>query len=227
MQADKSALGTLPLKAYQHCEAVRAASGLGWYIFPPKSACLKFDGSEILIIEEGSVRPIRREFLGEEFTTFWRSVAPPEYADQEITWIEALQVPGALQIWSGFFVTTEPDWQIWIKPLTNVHWSSALWSYEGLVRTDLFQPAPLFANFQVLRTGQEIIIDARYPLFQVIALPVGLEDQPQHAEIFDIGSDCAPAFDWVGFGRTSRDERHPETVGRYGASIRRDGRKGG
>jgi hypothetical protein len=44
-RADRSALGTLPTRAYRHCEAVAAASGFGWYLFPPTTLSLLWDGS--------------------------------------------------------------------------------------------------------------------------------------------------------------------------------------
>ena len=33
MRADKSALGGIPAAAHQYCEALRMASGFGWYVF--------------------------------------------------------------------------------------------------------------------------------------------------------------------------------------------------
>ena len=35
MRADRSAAGTLPTRAYRYCEAVTAAAGYGWWVFPP------------------------------------------------------------------------------------------------------------------------------------------------------------------------------------------------
>jgi hypothetical protein len=34
-RADRSALGTLPTRAYRYCEAITSAASFGWYVFPP------------------------------------------------------------------------------------------------------------------------------------------------------------------------------------------------
>lgn len=223
MPADKSALSTLPLQAYQHCEAVRQASGLGWYIFPPRAAILRFDGRELLLVGEDGLRPCGAEFLGEDFTAHWQTIAPPSLAEQEIAWLEPFTVPGVFQIWSGLFVATAPGWQIWIKGLANVPGSGAMSAFEGLVRTDRFQPAPLFGNFQIHKTDRDVVIDPNYPLFQVIAVPAERAFQDQAADCADI--ETGDSFDWDGYARTTRDPDEDTTRGRYGAEIRRADRQ--
>lgn len=224
MRADKSALSTLPLQAYQHCEAIRVASGLGWYIFPPKSALLSFDGREVLIREDGSCRAIHSEFIGDDFSEIWQNNCPPAYRNQEIAWLEVLSVPGTLQIWSGYFVSTSPGWQLWIKPLTNIASTSAFTSYEGIVRTDVFQPAPLFSNFRIEKTDRDLVIDQFQPLFQVVPIPVSVTQTPPDPSFID-AFDAAGGFDWDGYGRTTRHDSEATTRGRYGADIRKRDKK--
>ena len=45
--ADRSADGTLPVNAYRYCEAIASASAFGWYMYPPLSFSLWWDGTEI------------------------------------------------------------------------------------------------------------------------------------------------------------------------------------
>ena len=45
--ADRSADGMLPMRGYRYCEALAAASAFGWYIYPPLSFSLVWDGVEI------------------------------------------------------------------------------------------------------------------------------------------------------------------------------------
>src|SRR5947209_3516233 len=46
-RADRSAEGTLPVNAYRYCEAIASASAFGWYLYPPLSFSLIWDGAEI------------------------------------------------------------------------------------------------------------------------------------------------------------------------------------
>ena len=46
-RADRSAAGTLPLRAYRYCEAVTSAAGFGWWVFPPADLQLRWDGHDI------------------------------------------------------------------------------------------------------------------------------------------------------------------------------------
>jgi hypothetical protein len=54
MRADPSVLGTLPSRGFQYCEALRAASAFGWYVFPPIDFTLQWDGSQIIWTYRGA-----------------------------------------------------------------------------------------------------------------------------------------------------------------------------
>ena len=48
MRADRlSRRRTLPTRAYRYCEAVTAAAGFGWWVFPPIGMRFIWDGEEI------------------------------------------------------------------------------------------------------------------------------------------------------------------------------------
>jgi hypothetical protein len=53
-RADRSADGTLPVNAYRYCEAIASASSFGWYLYPPLSFSLWWDGTEIAWTYEGA-----------------------------------------------------------------------------------------------------------------------------------------------------------------------------
>ena len=44
-RADRSAAGSLPTRAFRYCEPATSASGYGYYIFPPISFSLQWDGT--------------------------------------------------------------------------------------------------------------------------------------------------------------------------------------
>ena len=55
MRADRAAAGTMPTRAFRHCEAMTSASAFGWYVFPPITFSLMWDGggSEDLLENRG------------------------------------------------------------------------------------------------------------------------------------------------------------------------------
>ena len=219
MPADKSALGTLPLHAYQHCEAIRQASGTGWYVFPPSSITLTFDGVAIYVEDEegGRRASLTHRFL-EGFDAHWERIAPADLARDRIPWIEAISTPGVLQIWSSYFVSTAPGWQIHVRPLPNLFPGHAYGVYEGYVRTDVFSPAPLFINLKILSTETSIRIDRFTPLFHVSAAPSDIHAR-QTSDVVQI-EELGEGFDWEGFRRTSRRRGERSGRGSYGAQIR-------
>src|SRR5437879_3871430 len=43
-RADRSAGGSIPTRGFRYCEPVTTASGFGWYVFPPMSFSVVWDG---------------------------------------------------------------------------------------------------------------------------------------------------------------------------------------
>src|SRR6516162_9711735 len=67
----------LPMRGYRYCEAVAAASAFGWYIYPPLSFSLMWDGVEIAWTYAGAEDwyPLRgAQFPG--FRQLFEEVAP-------------------------------------------------------------------------------------------------------------------------------------------------------
>src|ERR1700731_480228 len=48
-RADRSAAGTMPTRAFRYCEAMTSASAFGWYVFPPISFSLIWEGGPEII----------------------------------------------------------------------------------------------------------------------------------------------------------------------------------
>jgi hypothetical protein len=225
MPADKSALGFMPVSAFQYCEAMRTAAGLGWYLFPPLGFSLMFDGRETFIADAGQWRAFVNEPLDPAFHDTWDRLAPPALRGHAPGYLRHLSNPGVVQIWTGYFVETAPGLALQIRPIVNAMHVSAYSCYEGIVETDTFRPMPLFINLQLHRTDSEIVFDRAMPLFQVAAVDrAGLRRQTAQV----VGLEEA-GLDWDGAGRTlrvpgSKDNSRP--VGAYGAAIRRRDRPG-
>ena len=140
MPADASALGTLPVAAYQYCEAIRAASSFGWYVFPPADIRLRWDGSEVRCWQDGEWRSLVSLSLAGEALERWQEFAPDDLKDRPPPYLSSLFVPGIVQVWSGFLVSSSEDWSILVRPPANLTQSNAYFCYEGLVETDRFGP---------------------------------------------------------------------------------------
>src|SRR5436190_10008403 len=116
MRADKSALGTMPTAAYQYCEALRSASGFGWYVFPPADIHLRWNGTEVLYRMDDEWRTFSSVLLNEEYLDYWDQHAPADLKGRAPPYLTSLFVPGVVQIWSGLLVSTAKDWSVLIRP---------------------------------------------------------------------------------------------------------------
>ena len=234
MRADKSALGSIPAAAHQYCEALRTASSFGWYVFPPADIRLRWDGAEVFLSnEEGEWEPLTSR-VSAEMSEAWDATCPPQLKGSVPPYVSALFVPGVVQIWSGLFASTVPDWHLLVRPLANVTGSRAWSCYEGVIETGWFKPCPVFINIRLLATGEVIHIARNKPLFQLQPLHAScFHDAATDAGMFDelpaMGSDGVAAQEfWDGVTNTIRSvsaERLPD-FGRYGAEVRKRAKRG-
>jgi Family of unknown function (DUF6065) len=170
MPADRGALGYIPVSAFQYCESVRVASGMGWYLFPPRTISLMFDGMETFIADEGQWRTFTHEQLEPEFQQHWNAHAPDKFHGHAPSYLRRFSEPGIVQIWTGYFVETPPDLWLHIRPVVNKNDVSGFSCYEAIVETDSFRPSALFMNLRIHRTHSEILIEKDRPLFQICAI---------------------------------------------------------
>ncbi|MEM7241539.1 MAG: hypothetical protein AAF429_05090 [Pseudomonadota bacterium] len=218
LKADTSALGQIPISAYQYCEAVRTASAVGWYVFPPTEFSLYFDGKEMFIADEGEWRALRTEPLPAQYEERWAEQFEETYGPCPSMLVDITDA-GILQIFTGLYVTTSPDTWCHIRPLVNIHSKSSYWAYEGIVETDSFKPMPLFVNIQITRTNSEIYFPKEFPLFQVSCVPSSLNTLNKEARF---GSTFDVDFPADGLTNTLRRQAGADIKpGQYGAQVRR------
>lgn len=225
MPADKGAMGAMPLEAFQYCEAMRTASALGWYIFPLRDVSLLFDGVDTYFANDGHWVPLGAEVDTSGWLEAWRSKAPEPLASNPVPWIRKLSGKGIVQVWSGYFVRTTPEFHLLVRPLVNHQLSGAYYCYEGVVQTDTFAPMPLFVNIQLVATDREIQISRDKPLFQIASVPGAMTkgQQLEVSGVFDSDEE-GNGFDWHGLRNTLRLEGDEAKIGRYGVSVRKKGK---
>ena len=230
MRADRSALGTIPAKAYQYCEALCSASAFGWYVFPASDIRLMFDGSDVFVECEGEWQLLSSMHLP-GVDQWWDNQCPIELEGMAPPFLTSLGVPGYVQIWSGMLARTRQDWSLLVRPLVNVDQTRQFQCFEGIVETDQYAPAPLFTNIKIRQTDTVIEIPADKPLFQI--QPVrqdsyksrNLNAFSEHL-LFDTesGDSVFSEADWVGYASTVRAARPTEdmhALGSYGARTRK------
>ena len=230
MRADPSVLGTLPSRGFQYCEALRAASSFGWYVFPPIDFTLQWDGSA------GHLDLPRREGL---VSAHQRAVPGlsggirPRGAQATARFRAAVSHRG-----SGAGHRPGLDRAVRRKRArTGAFWcarrrtcraASPIDLYEGIVETDRWF-GPLFTNLRLIKTDVPIHFSTETPLVQV---------QPLHRSTYaeEVSNRFGVVADLADFpGRRvvalRADHRQAEPrprapVGGYAASVRRRRRSG-
>lgn len=225
MRADKSALGGMPAAAYQYCEALRTASGFGWYVFPPRDISLRWDGAQTYVQIDEEWTPLT-SLVDAELAEAWPTMAPGGARDLIPPYLSQLFVPGIVQVWTGLVVQTAPNWSVLVRPVANVTPSRAFHCFEGVIETDWFRPAPLFINVRLLAVDQLIRIPRVQPLFQVQPIPrdaYRVAAEQAEVQSCEMGIARLDAQEWEGFRSTLRSisPERPHDIGRYGAEVRR------
>lgn len=167
IRADASVLGTLPSRGFQYCEALRAASSFGWYVFPPLDFTLQWDGSQVIWTYRGAKDWYALEsaqFPG--FQAVFDRLAPKHLRGFAPPFLTALIEPGLIQVWTGLFVESAADWSILVRPPANLPRSLAYDLYEGIVESDRWF-GPLFTNVRLIKTDVPIHFGTETPLVQV------------------------------------------------------------
>jgi hypothetical protein len=203
VRADKSALGSLPAAAYKYCAAVTTASANGWYVFSPLNFTINWDGAEAIWTYEGAEGwyPLRSAQYPDFVGTFDRH-APSNLKGKSPPFLTLTMQPGVLQIWSGLFVRTAPEWSLLIRPLVNYPGSRNFELYEGVVETDRWF-GPLFVNLRITRQDFPIQFRVDLPLFQIQLTPriAYVEETTNNIEMCDDLSAFSES-DWSDYSKT-------------------------
>src|SRR5215204_922400 len=179
-RADRAVAGTLPTRAFRFCEPVTTASGFGWYVFPPLSFSLMWDGNAVVWTYQGADGwyPLKAAQFP-DFAQHFNEAAPPALNGFSPPFLSALIEPGIVQIWSGLVVRTAPGWSLLVRSPANMVRNPGYESYEGIVETDRWF-GPLFTNIRLTRTHTPIEFDADFPFLQV---------QPVHQSLYGAALD--------------------------------------
>lgn len=226
-RADRSALGSLPTRAYRHCDAVTSAAGYGWYVYPPTDFSLFYDGSRVVW-----TCPQLDEWLPlgaaqfPHFAARFDTIAPPDCQGFSAPFLTAIQEPGVVQVWTGLQAKTAPGWSVLLRPLANLPRPSGYELYEGIVETDRHEHL-LFTNLRLTRTDSPVEFRADEPFLQVQPVPqLAYSDTVLNRAGMVTALADFTAEDWAAYHSAivapSRDPDHKP--GAYAAEVRRSRR---
>jgi hypothetical protein len=239
-RADRSACGTLPVVAYQYCEPVAAASSFGFYLFPPISFSLVWDGREIAWSREGAEEwtPVRSEPFPNFFERFTQ-IAPHGMKDLMPAFLSQGHLPGLVQIWSGYLASTAPGWSLLSRGVANLDKTQPYEeheaisapdyvqgngeapqyrNYEGIIDTDTWL-GPAFTTLKLMRINSPIDFHVTRPLFQVQPLRRECHLQPSFSVLEH--SALTPQH-WRRFEAVARrNTDHSRRPGQYAVTARR------
>ncbi len=194
-------------------------------MFPPKNFQLLFDGSEVFFANGETWEPLVSENFEPEFMEHWNKIAPSKMADGPPPFLSSVFVPGIVQVWTGFLISTAPGWSTLVRPIANADNSGAYQCYDGIVETDRFGPWPVFMNFKITATNRPIYFFRDRPLFQLQLVPDEAKALRAKKADWSEAEDDMSDGDWKGLAATLRSvdptdepERRP---GQYATASRK------
>jgi hypothetical protein len=172
MRADRSACGTLPMRAVRYCEALTSATAFGWWLFPPIDLEIMWDGSDIFWRCDAAPdwMPLLPSAQLPDYAAEFDSVAPESLKGYSPPFLTALPEPGTLQIWTGLIAQTAPDWHLLVRSPANLPQAGGIVLFEGIVETDRWF-GPLFINLRFTRSHIPVRLRGDYPLVQAQPVP--------------------------------------------------------
>jgi len=174
-RADRSAVGTLPMRAVRYCEAVCSATAFGWWLFCPIDCWVLYDGTGMFWSQDGDTwLPLSDACHFPGFPEKWDEVAPPELAGMCPPFLTALgEHGGFLQVQFGLMARAAPGWGLLVRRPANFPLMTHVEHFEGIVEPESWF-GPLFINLRLTKTDTPIRLRADLPLAQVQPVPCTL-----------------------------------------------------
>lgn len=175
-RAERSAAGFLPSRAMRYCDALTSATGYGYWVFPPITFRLLWDGEQVFWSygESEDWLPLSGTESGAvqfpDYADVFDAVAPESLRGYSPPFLTAMPELGGVQIWTGLLAKTRPGWSLNVRAPVNLPGIPGLVAWEGIVETDVWL-GPLFNNFRLTRTGFPVTIRAEAPFLQVQPVP--------------------------------------------------------
>jgi hypothetical protein len=203
----------------RYCDALTSATGYGYWVFPPLTVRLVWDGEQIFWSHGDSTEwlPLTGTDSGAiqfpDYEDIFDDVAPEYLRGYSPPFMTAMPELGGVQIWTGLVVRTRPGWSLNVRMPVNLPPVPGLTAWEGIVETDIWL-GPLFNNFRLTKTDNPVTLKAEMPFLQVQPVPqVAYRDDVLAATAFQ-EADRLSEEDWRRLGRVLLP--NPDVAARQG-----------
>ena len=225
MRADRFASGTLSMRAARYCEAVTAASGFGWWLFPPVETLLSWDGRIILWSTDGDDwLPVDDAVDFPGFPQEFDSQVPDFLRGAAHPYLTALPEPGLIQVSLGVLASTSEGWCLLLRRPANFPLPGHFEHFEGIIATD-HRLSHLFINLRLTKTDFPIRLRNDMPIAQAQPIPRQALTETALADV-RAEDNLSPA-EWEQYYRTIAEpnSRPDRAFGAYAVAERRSRRQ--
>lgn len=211
----------------RYCDALTSATGYGYWVFPPRTFRLIWDGEQISWSdgEDEEWMPVSGTDSGAiqypNFSDTFDEAAPEYLQGYAPPFITALPELGGVQIWTGLLAKTRPGWSLNVRMPVNLPGPPGLVAWEGMVETDLWF-GPLFNNFRLTRTDVPVILRASTPFLQVQPVPQLAYREDLLSDYKCRGAEDVTAEDWSRLSKVLLPSEDAQSrQGDYAVSVRK------
>ena len=236
-RASSDLMGAMPIRAAQFCVPLKAASGQGFYLYPPTDFAVRWDGqrSEVSWLDD---RGRTTEWIPLDggvdvhlpASADVRSAVPePRAADLDSVmaaegtpFINAdPRATSQMEITVGVIARTRPGWGVLVRGLANWGHQRDHQVLDGFVETDWYRSF-LPVIVRATTPGAEVRFYKQLPMAQLLVLPLAALEPEGRGEIgTSAGIAGWPDDIWREFV-TTRTPRHlHQTRGTYASASRR------
>lgn len=234
--ASDDLMGAMPVRAAQFCLPLKAASGLGFYLYPPVDFAVRWDGrsSELSWLDDvgraTEWRPLEGGadvFLPDSGTARAAVPEPRRPVLDSVMHAEGIpfvnadpRAPAQMEITTGLVVRTPQGWGSLVGGLANWTASRDHQVLQGFVETDWYRTfVPIIVRLTT--PGAEVRFFQHLPMAQLQVLPVAALAQTASTGPTSRGVASWPDDVWEEFV-ASRAPRHTSTrMGTYRTASRK------
>jgi hypothetical protein len=240
--ASTDLMGAMPVRAAQFCVPLKAASGLGFYVFPPADFAVRWDGqrSDVSWLDDqgrttdwlpldGGVDVFLPGSAGVP------AAVPGERAADLDSVMDAEGAPfinadpraaAQMEITTGLVARTPPGWGILVRGLANWAAQRDHQILDGFVETDWYR-AYLPVIVRLTTPGAEVRFFKHLPMAQLLVLPLSaLRPTPGGETGTSAGIAEWPEDVWREFVAARSPRHRNEQRGTYASASRRAERTG-
>jgi hypothetical protein len=241
-RASDDLMGAMPVRAAQFCVPMKAASGLGFYLYPPRDFAVRWDGqrSEVSWLD------------GDGLTTGWvpldggtdvhlpggsavRAAVPESRRDVLDSVMDAEGTPfinadpraaAQMELTTGLIARTSPGWGLLVRGLANWGHQRDHQVLDGFIETDWYR-SYLPVILRLTTPGAQVHFFRHMPMAQLFVLPLAAF-RPEVAGETGTSAGIAewPEDVWREFVAARAPRHHAENKGTYASASRRAERTG-